>query len=281
MNACERNQGHEKEINVMQQRNLSKLNSCKNAREFMNKIMSMPKREVKSLFGSLSPYCFSKGDKVVRARTSLSGDDPWAIRPWSSSDSHGRFDERRGILYAAGSKEFLPRELGLSNGDQYFLGVYTVTNPFCVGTLLFCDNNFPNISRYLNEICKATHIKNISDGLKSRVLSVKDSCGHLITPYIAGVEWGNELYKYTNWIGNHMVEAFHNGFMYASSYNPVDIAIGDTTFRIVDGIECSNFALTGRALAFLQKPQEHEIQKYIFDEKTPTADAAILAVSNL
>ena len=70
-------------------------------------------------------------------------------------------------------------------------------------------------------------------------------------------------------------------FMYATSYNPFDIAICNTNFHIIDENEYSNFALTGHALAFLQKPQEHEIQKYIFDGKTPTADAAISALNNL
>lgn len=227
----------------MNNRNLKKLNDCCSPIDFLKKLQKMYCNEVDSLFGSLRTVSIKKGDYLYRIRKNIG---PHEIDPWGTirKKEYGRFDKDREVLYVAQGNIFLEEEVQLNKGDEYYLGKYKVLRDFVVGFPSFENNRYPKISEYLHKICQAINEKHLSAEEYKLIKSINSE--YLDMPLVyslkLGIDFGPEIYNYTNWIGKKMFSAFPNGFAYTSSYNPIDIHFGETEICLDSNLY--NIALT-------------------------------------
>ena len=228
----------------MQTKYLELLNNCENELTFLARLKGFPKKEIDSLFESLSPIRINKGAYLYRIRKNILPTEkaPWGI--YKNNKRFGRFDKNNSILYVAESDCFLEQETYLNINDEYCLGKYVVITDFVVGCPFFPNNNFENISFCLHKICQAINEKHLSQEDIDKLSNIKSS--YLSKPVInslkTGIEFGDKIYEHTNWIGERIINVFKNGIAYSSSFNPIDTFIGNC--RIVLDDDIFNIALT-------------------------------------
>lgn len=185
--------------------------------------------------------------RIIKEEVLKKYDNPWDIPP-KSAQGKGRFDHNYNILYVSTDLSVIEQECGLKKDDIYYLGKYEVLKRLSIGSL-FSENPYAYIYQ---KICQAEHCKNFSKIDKNLLKHNMKLNNPLVTSLQLGVLAGNELYKYTNRIGNKIIQSNPDGIRYCSSYNPVEIQIGNTVNTITDGIEEANYAITQKGVEKLQ-----------------------------
>ena len=183
-------------------------------------------------------------EKLYRIRKDIqkNENDPWGMPP--VSNSYGRFDKNNDILYVAEDPSFLEMECECEQNSLYKLGIYRVVKDFMVGKIIYQGNYFFNISSNLQAICHAINSSYIgkNDIDVDQILKYKNLTMYpMIYNLCVGIEFGEELYEYTNWIGDKIIENYDNGFLYPSSYCLAEFVIGNNEYNIGN---YKNLALT-------------------------------------
>ena len=120
--------------------------SSKDITEFLQLFFSLGLEEQLSIFPNET--VIEKGTYLYRARKANASlnesncNDPsqWGPPPINYV-SKGRFNtEKDRVLYVASDSLFLPNEIGLNKGDEYFLAKYICNNTFSVSNLLTANN---------------------------------------------------------------------------------------------------------------------------------------------
>ena len=226
----------------MKRRYLHQLNNAKDELEFINILKNQTETQIDTFFKKLSSCEVSAGTKLYRIRKNIGDneDNPWGIP--QIKKSYGRFDKNNDILYLAQDPRFLPQECECKKGDTYYLGTYKVTKNFKFGMIVYPDMEFDRISLQLNGICHALKYNNLSMKERNSIVNRKDFLKYpILYSLCVGQELSDKLYDYTNWIGDHILKFYNNGFAYGSSYDLCDFALGDVNFTTGD---YKNMALT-------------------------------------
>lgn len=229
----------------MQTKYLEALNNCENELTFLTMLKGFPKKEISLFFKSLSFIRINKEACLYRIRKNISSTekDPWGI--YKNNKSFGRFDKNNPILYVSENDCFLEQETHLNINDNYCLGKYTVTKDFFVGWPILPNDDFPRISFYLHKICQAINEKHLSQEDVNKLRNT-DTRNMLDNPILRslklGIEFGDKIYEYTNWIGEQILNVFKNGIAYSSSFNSMDTCVGNCVI-VLDG-NLFNIALT-------------------------------------
>ncbi|MBD5532422.1 MAG: hypothetical protein HDQ98_09505 [Lachnospiraceae bacterium] len=235
----------------------NKLFKCKSLNEFLTMFFGYGINEQLSIFDE--SMTIKAGTFLYRARkddgkTNLYDFNQWTMPP-AEYVKQGRLNEKnKPVLYVASNEYLCGREIGLKDGDKYYLVKYKCEKDFSVGTL-FCRHSV--INTILHRIVMAVKTENLTEN--ERIILQKYHIGeykisiqeilkdNLSVFYIDRLI--KNLYDVTNKIGHLVLYNNENGIRYSSVFEPIELS-GVNTILTLDGEDHGNYALTEQG-AFL------------------------------
>lgn len=231
-----------------------RLMECRSISEFLTMFFGLGKKEKQSVFSER--MFIKKGTEFFRVRRvngftnpNIYDDKEWGPVP-AEYAKQGRFNsDGQSVLYLASSSEYLGREVGLEDGEEYYIAKYVCTKSFWVGTFL-STNNFVNalMHKITMSIADDKHLTShekilIEDYLKQGHLgSISDiAVNPLASLFLYRII--PNLYDVTNKLGQIVMEKEKCGIRYSSVYVPIEFS-GGRQILTLDGLEYGNFVLT-------------------------------------
>lgn len=229
---------------------VNQLLQCKNLLSFLTMFFGLSPKEQRSIFTHNSTLV--EGTKLYRIRkddgkTDFQNPEAW-LPPPADKVGKGRFNEKNEpILYVATDLTWLEREVGLEQGDPYYLATYTCKRTFRVGCLLNPNNKIANILHLVARSIPSSSSLTSEERKEFNKttgphISLKNIIGNPAASYYIHKEIKN-LYDITNKIGKLVLAHNNNGIRYASAFNPFELAVNGTMFTL-DGLKDANYALT-------------------------------------
>lgn len=269
----------------------NKLLACENLNDFVAKFLGLSYKDKHSMF--TQKVIVEQGREFYRARKASSFDDiqlvddpeQWGPPPKKCIKKDERFNRaRERVLYVATDDLLLGREIGLKDGDEYYVAKYVNKKEFYAGTLFnsmsLCNmllhrlvmsiNNYDELSKDEADMLE-DYYKNV------KINSMKDLANDMLAPlYIHKII--NNLYDKTNKIGNIVLDNNVNAIRYASVYMPLEYSGGVQCLTVGDASE-GNYVLKGETYKNLElvgvekKKYEEKINlchliKAVMDEKS-------------
>lgn len=231
-----------------------RLMKCKSIAEFLTMFLGLGKKEKQSVFSER--MFIRKGTEFFRARRvkGFNNSNIYDTREWGPVPlkyaKQGRFNaDGQSVLYLASSSEYLGREVGLEEGEEYYLAKYVCTKSFWVGTFL-STNNYVNalMHKITMSVADDTDLtvreRNlIEDYFKQGHLgSLRDIAVNPLSSLFLH-RMINNLYDVTNKLGRIVMEKEECGIRYSSVYVPIEFS-GGPQILTLDGVEYGNFVLT-------------------------------------
>ncbi len=231
-----------------------RLMECKSISEFLTMFFGLGKKEKQSVFSER--MFIKKGTEFFRVRRvkGFNNSNIFDVNEWGPVPSkiakQGRFNaDGQSVLYLASSSEYLGREVGLEEGEEYYLAKYVCTKPFWVGTFL-STNNYVNalMHKITMSVADDTDLtvrerKLIEDYFEQGKLG--SLCNIAVNPLASLFlhRMINNLYDVTNKLGQTVMEKEERGIRYSSVYVPIEFS-GGPQILTLDGVEYGNFVLT-------------------------------------
>lgn len=233
----------------------NKLFSCKSLNEFLTMFFGYGINEKLSIFNE--SITIRKGMFLYRARkddgkTNFYDSKQWTMPPIEYV-KQGRLNEKhKPVLYVASDEYLCGREIGLKEGDKYYLARYKCEKDFSVGTL-FCRNSMVNT--ILHRVVMAVKTENLTEN--ERIILQKYHIGEYkkgiqdILDDILSVFYIDRLiknlYDVTNKIGYLILHNNANGIRYSSAFEPIEVSGGNAILTL-NGEEHGNYALTEQGI---------------------------------
>lgn len=228
-----------------------KLMSCKTLKEFMTMYFGFGIKEQLSIFNQ--PILIKKGSILYRLRrddgkTNFYDAKEWGLPP-KNKVKQGRVNsEYNPILYLGTEEFFLGREIGLQNGERYYVAKYVCEKDFYVGSL-FSTNSTTNT--IIHKLFMSIKKENLTEQEKRKLKQYKVGEGNITVKTIYYDQLScfyidsllDNLYNYTNRITKLILKKYKNGLRYDSAYAPLSIS-GQNKIITFDGMEHGNIALT-------------------------------------
>lgn len=252
-----------------------KLMECRSVSEFLTMFFGLGKKEKQSVFSER--MIIKKGTEFFRVRrvkgfnnSNIHDNKEWGPVP-AKYAKQGRFNaEGQSVLYLASSSEYLGREVGLEEGEEYYLAKYVCTKSFRVGTFLSTNN-------YVNALMHKITMSVADDKdltIREREL-IKDyfEQGHMgslcdiaVNPLASLFlhKMISNLYDVTNKLGRIVLEKEECGIRYSSVYVPIEFS-GGAQILTLDGVEYGNFVLTEKGYENIELCSV-EKKKYVSSE---------------
>lgn len=197
------------------------------------------------------------GMSLYRARKDNGKTNYYDSKQWTMPPNEyvkqGRLNEKnKPVLYVASDEYLCGREIGLRDGDKYFLARYKCEKDFSVGTL-FCTHSMVNT--ILHRVVMAVRTENLTENeriilQKYHIGEYKISIHDILDDYLS-VFYINRLiknlYDVTNKIGRLILHNNENGIRYSSVFEPMELSGGNTILTL-DGEEHGNYALTEQGI---------------------------------
>lgn len=196
----------------------------------------------------MSLYRARKDDEKTNYYDSIQ----WMMPP-AEYVKQGRLNEKyKPVLYVASDEYLCGREIGLRDGDKYYLARYKCEKDFSVGTL-FCTHS--RVNTILHRIVMAVRTENLTENeriilQKYHIGEYKISVQGILDDYLSVFYIGRlikNLYDATNKIGRLILHNNENGIRYSSVFEPIELS-GDNTILTLDGEEHGNYALTEQGI---------------------------------
>lgn len=251
----------------------NRLFRCKSLNEFLTMFFGYGLKEQLSIFNESTTI--KAGRFLYRARkddgkTNFYNSEQWTMPP-AEYVKQGRLNEKnKPVLYVASDEYLCGREIGLRDGDKYYLAKYICEKDFSVGTL-FCRHSMVNT--ILHRIVMAVRMENLTEN--ERIVLQKYHIGeydiniqeilydYLSVFYIDRLI--NDIYDVTNKIGHLVLHNNKNGIRYSSVYEPIELSGGNAILTL-DGEEHGNFALTEQGINYIRfESVEERIYKQEYD----------------
>lgn len=147
----------------MDRENENKLLKCKSLNEFLTMLFGYRINEQLSIFDEF--MTIKAGTSLYRARKDDGKTDFYESEQWTMPPAEyveqGRLNEKnRPVLYVASDEYLCGREIGLRDGDKYYLARYKCEKDISVGTL-FCRHSMVNT--ILHRIVMAVKMENLTE----------------------------------------------------------------------------------------------------------------------
>ena len=262
----------------MDRENENKLFRCKSINEFLAMFFGYGINERLSIFDE--SMTIKAGRFLYRARkedgkTNFYDSKQWTMPP-NKYVKQGRLNEEyKPILYVASDEYLCGREIGLKDGDKYYLARYKCEKDFSVGTL-FCRHSMVNT--ILHRVVMAVKTENLTENeritiQKYHIGEDKISIQEIFNDYLSVFYIDRlikNLYDVTNKIGRLILHNNENGIRYASAFEPIELS-GCNTILTLDGEEHGNYALTEQGIKNIKVEsveeriykQEHDLSSMI------------------
>ena len=185
-------------------------------------------------------------------KTNFYDSKQWTMPP-NKYVKQGRLNEEyKPILYVASDEYLCGREIGLKDGDKYYLARYKCEKDFSVGTL-FCRHSMVNT--ILHRVVMAVKTENLTENeritiQKYHIGEDKISIQEILNDYLSVFYIDRlieNLYDVTNRIGHLILRNNENGIRYSSAFEPIELS-GCNTILTLDGEEHGNYALTEQGI---------------------------------
>ncbi len=239
----------------MDRENENKLFRCKSLNEFLTMFFGYGINERLSIFDE--SMTIKAGSFLYRARkedgkTNFYDSKQWTMPP-NKYVKQGRLNEEyKPILYVASDEYLCGREIGLKDGDKYYLARYKCEKDFSVGTL-FCRHSMVNT--ILHRVVMAVKTENLTENeritiQKYHIGEDKISIQEIFNDYLSVFYIDRlikNLYDVTNKIGRLILHNNENGIRYSSAFEPIELS-GCNTILTLDGEEHGNYALTEQGI---------------------------------
>lgn len=233
----------------------NKLLKCKSLTEFLTMFFGYGINEQLSIFDK--SMTIKAGTSLYRARkddgkTNFYDPKQWTVPP-AEYVKQGRLNEKnKPVLYVASDEYLCGREIGLKDGDKYYLARYKCEKDFSVGTL-FCRHSMVNT--ILHRIVMAVKTENLTENeritiQKYHIGEDKISIQEIFDDYLPVFYIDRlikNLYDVTNKIGRLILHNNENGIRYSSAFEPIELS-GCNTILTLDGEEHGNYALTEQGI---------------------------------
>lgn len=235
----------------MQEKNIFKLLKCKNLDEFVTMYFGLSMSEKLSVINE--KILIPKGTKLYRARKyegiELDKEVDWKMPPEKCVRNMGRFNyKNRPVLYVSTMDFILPREIGLSVGDEYYLATYECKEDIVVGSFLKncdvinCILHKVSISIENDDKLTENELFELCD-VDIRNMSLIDIASDILSPLYINKLMKRDLYEVTNKMSDMILSMYPNGLRYCSAYAPIE-ASGLPDVITLDGEINGNYALT-------------------------------------
>lgn len=233
----------------------NKLLKCKSLNEFSAMFFGYGIKEQLSIFDE--SMTIKAGMSLYRARkddgkTNFYDPKQWTMPP-AEYVKQGRLNEKnKPVLYVTSDEYLCGREIGLKDGDKYYLARYKCEKDFPVGTL-FCSHSV--INTILHRIVMAVKTENLTENEKTilhkyHIGEYKTSVQEILNDYLSVFYIDRlikNLYDVTNKIGCLILRNNGNGIRYSSVFEPIELS-GWNAILTLDGEEHGNFALTEQGI---------------------------------
>lgn len=209
-------------------------------------------------------------------KTNFYNSEQWTMPP-AECVKQGRLNEKnKPVLYVASDEYLCGREIGLKDGDKYYLAKYKCEKDFSVGTL-FCRHSI-TVNRILHRIVMAVRTENLTEN--ERIVLQKYHIGEyeiniqeILNDYLSVFYIDRlikNIYDVTNKIGHLVLHNNKNGIRYSSVFEPIELSGGNEILTL-DGKEHGNFALTEQGINYIRfesveeriYKQEHDLSLMI------------------
>ena len=195
-----------------------------------------------------------EGAIFYRIRRTKGINDPSNPKEWEpvprAISKQGRFNSKgESVLYVSSDSFGLGREVGLIEGERYYLAKYVCKKSFIVGSFLAVNNP---VNTLIHKIAMSVSEEgDLRD--KEKVLIQKYyekisydivyeySCDQLAPLYM--YKEINNLYDVTNRLGKLLLYKYPYGIRYASVYFPVEISGGEQIITL-DGENHGNYVFS-------------------------------------
>lgn len=256
----------------------NKLLNCKSLNEFSTMFFGYGINEQLSFFDE--SMTIKAGMSLYRARkddgkTNFYDSKQWNMPP-AEYVKQGRLNEKnKPVLYVASDEYLCGREIGLKDGDKYYLARYKCEKDFSVGTL-FCRHSV--INTILHRIVMAVKTENLTENeriilQKYHIGEYKISIQEILDDYLSVFYIDRlikNLYDVTNKIGGLVFRNNENGIRYSSVFEPIELSGGNVILTF-NGEEHGNYALTEQGIKnirveFVEEriyKQEHDLSLMI------------------
>lgn len=181
-------------------------------------------------------------------KTNFYDSKQWTMPP-NEYVKQGRLNEKyKPVLYVASEEYLCGREIGLRDGDKYYLARYKCEKDFSVGTL-FCGHSMVNT--ILHRIVMAVKTENLTENerinlQKYHIGEYKTSIQEILNDYLSVFyidRLVKNLYDATNKIGRLVLHNNENGIRYSSVFEPIELS-GGYEILTLNGEGHGNYALT-------------------------------------
>lgn len=196
----------------------------------------------------------TKGKYFYRIRRIDGIKDPNEPKEWEPVPvkyaNQSRFNAKgESVLYIASTPDTLEREVGIHEGEEYYLAKYVCNRDFKVGSFLGFNSQ---VNTLIHKIAMAVSCSDDLTETECKMIdeyyeSVKNnnlfdlSQDLLASMYIHKML--SNLYDTTNKLGKLILRNNENGIRYASVYSPIEFS-GLTQIFTHDGAEYGNYVLT-------------------------------------
>lgn len=239
----------------MEREKENKLLKCKSLNGFSTMFFGYGIKEQLSIFDE--SMTIIAGTSLYRARkddgkTNFYDPKQWTMPP-DEYVKQGRLNEKnKPVLYVTSDEYLCGREIGLKDGDKYYLARYKCEKDFSVGTLL-CSHSA--INTILHRIVMAVKTENLTENekiilKKYHIGEYKTSVQEILNDYLSVFYIDRlikNLYDVTNKIGRLILRNNGNGIRYSSVFEPIELS-GWNAILTLDGEEHGNFALTEQGI---------------------------------
>lgn len=233
----------------------NRLLQCKSLNEFSTMFFGYEINEQLSIFDEA--MTIKAGTSLYRARkddgrTNFYDSKQWTMPPIEYV-KQGRLNEKnKPILYVASDEYLCGREIGLNDGDKYYLARYKCEKDISVGTL-FCRHSMVNT--IFHRIVMAVKIENLTENertilRKYHIGEHKISVQEVLNDYLSVFYIDRlieNLYDVTNRIGHLILRNNENGIRYSSAFEPIELSGGNAILTL-GGEDHGNYALTEQGI---------------------------------
>lgn len=197
------------------------------------------------------------GTFLYRARkddgkTNFYDSKQWTMPP-AEYVKQGRLNKKnKPVLYVASDEYLCGREIGIRDGDKYYLARYICEKDISVGTL-FCNHSVVNT--IFHRIVMAVKTENLTENertilRKYHIGENKISVQEILNDYLSVFYIDHlikNLYDVTNKIGYLILRNNENGIRYSSAFEPIELSGGNTILTF-NGEDHGNYALTEQGI---------------------------------